>query len=139
MRIKSFHFLIYGFLKLMFLAVIITCILISFFNSSVLLKYLSVCIFHRLTGFYCPLCGITRSLTLGINGKLIKAFSHNSLFYILLVYVLILLLYHYFIKKQKSNNKILFTKIHITIIISLTGLFWILRNLPLFPFSYLAP
>ena len=46
------------------------------------------CIFHELTGLYCPGCGITRMFFAIIELKFYDAFRYNPLVFILLIIIL---------------------------------------------------
>lgn len=93
------------------------------------------CIFHKITGLYCPGCGITRMLKSIINLNYYQAFRYNPLMFILLPFFIIyyILYYIYWLKNKKLviNNKIWYT---LLIIIIFYG---IIRNLPFF--KYLIP
>lgn len=93
------------------------------------------CIFHKITGLYCPGCGITRMLISIINLNYYQAFRYNPLMFILLPFFIIyyILYYIYWLKNKKLviNNKIWYT---LLIIIIFYG---IIRNLPFF--KYLIP
>ena len=43
-------------------------------------SFYPVCIFHRLTGLDCPICGATRALHALLHGELREAFAFNPLF-----------------------------------------------------------
>jgi len=98
------------------------------------------CPFNLLTGLYCPGCGSTRSLHHLLNGRLFTAFSFNPMLMILLPF----LLFHFIrkgINSFRGRPTPLFLK-NPKMAWALFGfmmLFWILRNIPLYPFTFLAP
>ena len=88
------------------------------------------CFIHKLTGFYCPGCGVTRMLLSIIKFDFYKAYLYNKLLFILSPFALVLFLdYIYCIIKNKSplykkiNNKVWYVLIVILII------YGILRNI----------
>lgn len=96
------------------------------------------CIFYKITGRYCPGCGITRMfLALG-RLDLRGAFQSNVLVMILLPFALVLGLRHWilYIKTGKTDMDML-EKVATVPALLLTLAFWVLRNLD--GFSYLAP
>jgi heme/copper-type cytochrome/quinol oxidase subunit 4 len=99
------------------------------------------CPFKFLTGYYCPGCGTLRALHQLFHGHLIAAIKLNSLMIFSIPLLLYLLLYKLNIKingRQLFPNATFpfsFYVILLTIII----LYWILRNVPIHPFDYLAP
>lgn len=88
------------------------------------------CLFHQLTGFYCPGCGVTRMGFSLLEGNVYQAFRYNPLVFLLLLLYLI-----YFLFWQKKYpvipSKILYSIILILIF------YGVLRNLD--SFSFLAP
>lgn len=86
------------------------------------------CVFHELTGLYCPGCGATRAINSLVRLKHYQAFRYNMLIIILIPFFVIYLLTK---EKFKIPNWIWYTILIITI------LFGILRNIPYF--SFLAP
>lgn len=40
-------------------------------------KYLSPCMFHEMTGYYCPGCGITRAVYAFFEGNLLQCFRYH--------------------------------------------------------------
>lgn len=93
------------------------------------------CIFHKITGLYCPGCGITRMIISIMNLNFYQAFRYNPLIFILLPFFIIyyILNYIYWLKNKKFiiNNKIWYTLLIIILI------YTILRNIP--SFKYLIP
>ena len=98
------------------------------------------CPFYSITGLYCPGCGSQRAAHQILNGHLIEGLKHNFLIGLLalvLGYEIFILLMNKVFKKNISN--ILHnSKITISILI-LVILFWVLRNINIFPFTELAP
>lgn len=88
------------------------------------------CVFHELTGFYCPGCGITRvSLSL-LRLDWVQAFRYNPL-----VFILLPLYAMYFITQKKQMK--LFSNGIMAVMLILTLAFGLLRNIP--AFDWLAP
>ena len=96
------------------------------------------CIFHELTGLYCPGCGGQRSLHALLHGRILTAINYNFLFVLLIP----LLVYFMFIfisgKKYAASSFIYKARFSLGIVIIVVS-FWILRNIPVKPFSWLAP
>ena len=96
------------------------------------------CIFHELTGFYCPGCGGQRSLHALLHGHIFTAINYNLLFILLLPLIGYFILVFILGKKYTSSSFIYKPVFSLTIAIVVIS-FWILRNIPVFPFSWLAP
>lgn len=111
---------------------------IYFFKDS---KIVVPCVFHKITGLYCPGCGITRCLNALLHLEFYQAFRYNALVVILLPFIIfyvILLLYNK-VKKRSDNN---FVQKEVPnyiwyIILIITLLFGVLRNISYF--EWLAP
>lgn len=90
------------------------------------------CIIHKITGFYCPGCGITRMFFALLHLDIYQAFRYNPWVFILLIgyiiYKIVELIRGY---KFKENKKVIVSLLIITI------LFGVLRNFSLF--SFLMP
>lgn len=50
------------------------------------------CIFHLITGFYCPGCGVTRMLIAISHGDFYKAFRYNQLLFITFPFFVLLII-----------------------------------------------
>ncbi len=90
------------------------------------------CPIHKLSGFYCPGCGITRMFFAILRLDFYQAFRYNPLVFILLILYLFKIIMELIIKHPItiSNRS---TYILLFIVIA----YGILRNVPLFKF--LAP
>jgi hypothetical protein len=88
------------------------------------------CIFNKVTGYYCPGCGMTRSIHSILRFQFTQAFRYNSL-----SLVIPFLLVIYYITKYKKKEKI--AKLILILMIVLSFFYGILRNIP--AFTYLTP
>ena len=88
------------------------------------------CIFHEITGLYCPGCGATRATISLIKLDFYQAFRYNIIVVISIPLFIVYLLY-----KNKTKKEIPNTILYIYLAALL--IFGILRNIPYF--SFLAP
>ena len=98
------------------------------------------CLFNSLTGYYCPGCGSQRAIHSLLHLDFAGVISYNFLF----LPALLLIIYHYlhplFNRIFHWNlPNVFYLKNTPWIILGVVILFWILRNLPFYPFSVLAP
>jgi hypothetical protein len=98
------------------------------------------CIFNSITGYYCPGCGSQRAVHSLLHLDFAGVVSYNFLF----IPAFLLILYHYshpvlnrFFNWKLPN--IFYFKNTPLIIFGVIIIFWVLRNLPFYPFSVLAP
>lgn len=96
------------------------------------------CIFHELTGLYCPGCGAQRSLHALLNGYLSTAIDFNLLFILLLPLIIYFILV-FIIGKKHADSSFIYKPVFSTTVVVLVVSFWVLRNIPFSPFSWLAP
>lgn len=98
------------------------------------------CYFNRLTGLYCPGCGATRALHELLHGRFLSAL-HENLFAVVFLpvtaYLIVGDIYAYYFHKKLPT---LFSVRTWAVIITVTGIaFTVLRNIPVEPFTWLAP
>jgi len=96
------------------------------------------CFFHELTGLYCPGCGGQRSLHALLNGHFLLAIDYNLLFILLLPFILYFM-FVFITGKKYSKSSFIYNANFSFVIAAVVVSFWILRNIPVFPFSWLAP
>ncbi|MEP7256927.1 MAG: DUF2752 domain-containing protein [Flavitalea sp.] len=104
-------------------------------------RFFPPCPFNWLTGLYCPGCGSQRAFHDTLHGHLSSAAGHNILFVIflpLLFFAAVVALHNLFSKK-KWGQRLFYSASFARIILTVTLLFWILRNIPAAPFNLLAP
>jgi len=100
------------------------------------------CGFRWLTGLYCPGCGNTRALHALVHLDFVGMLNHNLLFFPLFFLLMWLLTGEYL--KLLFGKRILWIprRVPMAVIILLVALiilFTVLRNIPVYPFSILAP
>jgi hypothetical protein len=98
------------------------------------------CLFNSITGYYCPGCGSQRAVHSLLHLDFAGVVNYNFLF----LPAALLILYHYIhpilnrLFRWKLPNIFYFRSTPL-IILGVVVLFWILRNIPVYPFSVLAP
>jgi hypothetical protein len=98
------------------------------------------CPFHLLTGYYCPGCGSSRGLHSLMHGNIIEAMRNNLLMVISLPYLIYsFVLFSYKEISGKELKRIFIKPYYIWLLLAFILLFWVLRNIPSYPFSLLAP
>ncbi len=88
------------------------------------------CIFNKITGLYCPGCGMTRAVNSCFKFNFYHAFRFNALIFIMPV-----MFGAYYVAKLRKKPKVA-TIIMVIMIATALG-FGIIRNLP--SFEFLAP
>ena len=96
------------------------------------------CFFHELTGLYCPGCGVQRSFHALLNGHILTAIDYNLLFILFLPLIIYFILAFSLGKKHPYSSFIYKSTFSFTVVIVVVS-FWVLRNIPIMPFSWLAP
>ena len=114
------------------LIVILLCT--SFFFLYTKINIFIPCLFHQITGLYCPGCGITRCLVSIIKLDFLQAFRYNMLVFILLPIFIFIGIKKYYCWLLNKQCILFSNRFYITLAI-ITILFGILRNI----FPFLAP
>ena len=98
------------------------------------------CLFHSLTGFHCPGCGSSRALHQLLHGHLATAFGLNALMVLSLPFLgYSFLSYIVNPMSRRALPNIFVPAILIWVLLGGILLFSVLRNIPFYPFSLLAP
>ena len=88
------------------------------------------CPFHWLTGLYCPGCGSTRALHQLAHGHLAEALGYNPLTVLLLPVIAYLVV---------TRRNPIYRSLTIWVLVGVVVAFGVLRNIPAYPFTVLAP
>ena len=116
--------------------IIILAILLLYFILNVTISFSVPCLFHEITGLYCPGCGITRMIIAIYKLDFYQAFRYNPLVFIMLPFIVFLVVDY--IHKKIVNKKPVYQHINDKIwyaVIIIFILYGILRNI----FPILAP
>ena len=92
------------------------------------------CVFHKITGLYCPGCGVTRLIVDASHFRFLKAFRDNAVIAVMLPVWLVVLFIMLF---RRDNTRLTETrtfKILTIITLVLLIVFGVLRNIPFFWF-----
>ena len=118
--------------------VTVLCTLYYFFDPNSF--FFPKCPLYSNTGIYCPGCGSQRAFHDILHMDFIDAISNNILFIIAILitlfYIVTIIINNFFNRNIKS---FLYRKKALLIILVIIIIFWILRNIPIHPFSLLAP
>ena len=118
--------------KIIYYGIVSLIILLVYYFLNKAFNFTIPCLFHKITGLYCPGCGITRMLFALLRLDIYQAFRYNPWVFLLLmgyiIYKIIELIRGY---KFKENKYVV-----ITLLIA-TLLFGVLRNIS--TFSFLIP
>ena len=98
------------------------------------------CTLHRTTGLHCPGCGLTRSVFSLIHGRVAQAFAYNPFMALFSPFLLVMAVraVWFWVWGVKDARSLMPRRAGWPIMIAL-AVFWILRNVPYFPFNLLAP
>lgn len=86
------------------------------------------CMFYKITGLYCPGCGITRCFFAILEGDFYKAFMYNQLVFILIPFAIIYFIYKAYLYITSKNDKMKIPNIFWIILLIIVIVFGILRN-----------
>jgi hypothetical protein len=103
--------------------------------------FLPECQFHRFTGLVCPGCGMTRATHAALHGRFGEAFRFNPVGVIVLP-VLAGVVGCFLPSWVRGERQMPFFRMNSRAVWCLAVsvlVFWILRNLPIWPFTLLAP
>lgn len=98
------------------------------------------CPFHALTGFHCPGCGSLRALYCLLHGDVVAAVGLNPLMVAAIPYLV-----YEFVSYGKAVfgsgplPKLFRSAFSIWCLLGVIMVYWILRNVPAYPFTMLAP
>lgn len=111
-----------------------------FFCDPAHAKFFPPCVFHSVTGLYCPGCGSTRAAHALLHGHVREAIGFN----LLLVVVIPLLAWHFGgmlwskLTRRDWRSPLRAPRVSWSIAVLVIGYF-VLRNIPVAPFTALAP
>lgn len=105
------------------------------------LSWLPNCKFNEFTGLHCPGCGMTRAAHATLHGRISEAFRFNPVGMILLPLALVGLAIEIvgWVREKPLSFRLSVGARGAWVIVWVIAAFWILRNLPWWPCTLLAP
>ncbi len=98
------------------------------------------CPFHKLTGFYCPGCGSLRAINRLLHGRFLEALGLNPLMIITLPFLVYGLVAQFCYSVFSYKIAMPFIKaVWIWGMLSIIILYWVARNIDVYPFNTLRP
>ncbi|MEO0016883.1 MAG: hypothetical protein RLZZ522_166 [Verrucomicrobiota bacterium] len=103
--------------------------------------WLPGCLFHRFTGLHCPGCGMTRGTVAVLHGEFGRAFRHNPVGMVLLPLAMAGLALELagWVRGRPLRWRLAVGRWGGWVIVWTFLAFFLLRNLPWWPFTLLAP
>ncbi|HKS26195.1 MAG TPA: DUF2752 domain-containing protein [Pyrinomonadaceae bacterium] len=110
------------------------------FNPSAPGSLYPSCPFNSLTGLYCPGCGMTRGLHQLTHGHFLEALHFNALMLMLLPFAAYAFVSYALVAARGRGLPMPFTRPpYVKALFWIMMVFWILRNIPVYPLTLLAP
>lgn len=105
------------------------------------LPWLPECTFRRWTGLNCPGCGMTRAAHATLHGRIAEAFRFNPVGMVLLPLAALGIALEIigWIRGKPLPFRLNVGAVGAWILVGIVLGFWILRNLPFWPFTLLSP
>ncbi len=112
---------------------------VSYFNPTTA-RIFPVCPLYSVTGIHCPGCGLTRGFHALFQGDVLSALHFNALLpiYTFLFGFVFVSMFLIVIRGRGLSWRI-FPPASLYGFLILTAAFFVLRNLPFYPFTFLAP
>lgn len=127
-------------LKLLLISgAIFAVVLVLFFLDPAEGSFYPPCPFHALTGLHCPGCGSLRAIHQLLHRNLAAAFGLNPLMVLSLPFLGYCLISPRVAAAAKRTKAGIIPAFWIWLILLVIVLYWVLRNLPFYPFTLLAP
>ena len=98
------------------------------------------CFSYRVARIHCPGCGTTRALHSLLNARFEQAFAYNPLVVLLSPYLLLMAArsgWHWLWGTEAKRS--LFPARYSWLAFAVLMVYWVLRNVPVYPFNLLAP
>lgn len=104
--------------------------------------WLPRCAFHLATGWHCPGCGNTRAAHALLHGDIAGALRQNVLFVVSLPFLAFLAWRSWMAWVYPGRLRPLrfqWGTAHTAVLVAVLMVYWVLRNMPWAPFTWLAP
>ena len=113
---------------------------VYFFVDARYSSFFPHCPFFTMTGFLCPGCGSQRGISALLHGDILQAIRYNVLLVAslpLVIYSAIVSIINIF-RTKPLIQKIFYSPVFVKIVFAVIVLFWLIRNIPAYPFTMLS-
>ena len=90
---------------------------------------IDLCIVHRMTGFWCPLCGGTRATRALLLGDVSEALGYNP-FALVVLALGVILIARWLLSRRAGRSRPLISGWEMVTVFAASALFGVVRNLP---------
>jgi hypothetical protein len=98
------------------------------------------CLFHKLTGLQCPGCGTARGLHKLLHGDVLGAWRMNPLMVVAIPLLAYLIIGGHLRARRGADAEPRPLPTWVPwLIVAVVAAFWVARNIPVYPFTLLAP
>jgi len=127
-------------LNLVILSVLVAGVVVLFALDPARYGFYPRCVFHAATGLHCPGCGTLRGAHLLMHGHLAEALRMNALVFLFLPVASVYVFWKWRASAGGAEaSRFVVKPAWLWTALVVAFLFWILRNLPFYPFTLLAP
>ncbi|MDQ2746867.1 MAG: DUF2752 domain-containing protein [Acidobacteriota bacterium] len=114
-------------------------LVVGYFNPTTA-GFFPACPLHAMTGLNCPGCGLTRGFHALLHGDVVSALRFNALLPIFgFVFAYLFLSLCLTAWRGRGLSWKIFTPTAMGVFLFVIAAFFVLRNLPFYPFTFLAP
>ncbi len=123
------------------LLMLVAALVLMFFKGPSGGGVLPSCVFHEITGLHCAGCGMTRATNELIHGRVASAMDYNPAGVVALPLVVgwVVLMVPPWVFGKRGPRWLMPSAKPLWVLLGLVVAYWILRNLPWWPFTLLAP
>ncbi len=105
------------------------------------IAFLPPCVLYNSTGLHCVGCGMTRATHAALHGRFAEAFSHNPLGVVLVPAALLAIALEIlaWVRGRPGGPRVRIGRRGLWALVAVILVYWVLRNIPFYPFTILAP
>jgi hypothetical protein len=122
-------------------AAVLGITLLYYFKDARVPGFFPQCPFHFITGLFCPGCGSQRAVSSLLHGEIMLALNYNVLLVAslpLIIYAAIISLITALANKPVRQN-IFYSPVFARWFLAAVIIFWVVRNIPVYPCNLFAP
>lgn len=121
--------------------IIFSIVCIYFYYNNPAVKPYPPCPFLYFTGHFCPGCGTSRAFHQILHGNILYALDLNPLMVVCIPFIIYLLICFLEpeVKEKCIVSRLVFNSFFLKMMLGVIFIYWIARNIEIYPFILLAP